>query len=209
VHDWRRWHDDYLDPSSELSQRLAVVQQAIREWADALPAGPARLLSICACQGHDVLGALADHPRRGDITGVLVELDLDNVAAANEALAAAGLTGVRARVGDAGHTSSYDAAVPANLVLACGVFGNIPDDDVQRTVAALSGLCDADATVIWTRHRRAPDLTPTIRGWLADAGFEEVAFCSPGPDRYAVGIARLTGPPRALGDDRRLFAFTR
>lgn len=30
--------------------------------------------------------------------------------------------------------------------------------------------------VIWTRHRRLPDLTPRIRAWFTDAGFDEVAF---------------------------------
>jgi hypothetical protein len=30
---------------------------------------------MCAGQGHDVLGALPDHPRRGDVTARLVELD--------------------------------------------------------------------------------------------------------------------------------------
>ena len=209
VRDWHSWHDDYRDPRSELSKRLGEVQLAIREWADAQPAGLARILSICAGQGHDVVGALADHARRADITGMLVELEPDNVTAANEALTGAGLTGVRAVVGDAGLTSSYGAAVPADLVLVCGVFGNIPDEDVQRTVVALPSVCAAGATVVWTRHRRAPDLTPAIRGWLAAAGFEELAFRSPGTDRYAVGVARLTGPPASVAEDRRLFAFNR
>jgi hypothetical protein len=30
--------------------------------------------------------------------------------------------------------------------------------------------------VIWTRHRRPPDLTPRIRAWFTSAGFEELAF---------------------------------
>jgi SAM-dependent methyltransferase len=209
LRDWRRWHDDYLDPSSDLSQRLEVVQDGIRKWADALPAGPARIVSLCAGQGHDVVGALRDHPRRGDVTGLLVELDPDNVAAANEALRDAGLTGVHAVVGDAGNTSSYDGFVPADLVLACGVFGNISDDDVQRTAGVLPTLCSDRATVIWTRHRRDPDLTPVIRVWFGEAGFEELGFASPGPGRYAVGVHRLTGPPAPFRAGVRLFAFVR
>jgi MFS family permease len=206
---WRQWHDDYLDPSSDLSQRLAVVQQGIRDWADALPPGSAWIVSICAGQGHDVVGGLREHPRCDDVNGLLVELDPDNVAAANEALRDAGLTGVPAVVGDAGNTASYDGVVPADLVLACGVFGNISDDDVQRTVSALPSLCAAGATVIWTRHRRDPDLTPAIRSWFTEAGFEEVAFTSPGPDRFAVGVHRLVASPLPFRPGLRLFAFVR
>ncbi|MDT7537400.1 MAG: hypothetical protein QOI82_985 [Actinomycetota bacterium] len=207
--DWRRWHDDYLDPSSDLSQRLEVVQQGIREWADALRAGPARIVSICAGQAHDVVGALRDHPRRDDVTGLLVELDPDNVSAANHALRDAGITGVRAVVGDAGNTASYEGVVPADLVLACGVFGNISDDDVRRTVATLPSLCATGATVIWTRHRRDPDLTFAIRGWFEQAGFEESAFSSPGSDRYAVGVHRLTASLVPFRSGVRLFEFVR
>src|SRR6266511_1793903 len=58
----------------------------------------------------------------------------------------------------------------------CGVFGNIPDDDVHRTIDALPQFCARDATVIWTRHRGPPDLTPTIRGWFAGTGFVELGF---------------------------------
>ena len=193
--DWRGWHDGYGDPRSPLSRRLAVVQDAIRCWADCQPTGPLRLLSMCAGQGHDVVGALGGHARRDDVSGLLVELDPHNVEVAAEALAAAGLRGVRAVEGDAGSSASYVDAVPAQLLLVCGVFGNVPDGDVQRTVRALPGLAAEGATVIWTRHRRAPDLTPAIRRWFSDAGFEELAFTSPGADSFAVGTHRLAVDP--------------
>ena len=34
--------------------------------------------------------------------------------------------------GDASTTSAYRGAVPADLVLACGIFGNVSDEDIQR-----------------------------------------------------------------------------
>jgi hypothetical protein len=141
------------------------------------------------------------------VTGLLVELDPDNVAAANAALSDAGLFGVRAVVGDAGRTSSYDEAVAADLVLVCGVFGNISDEDVRRTIDELPALCADGATVIWTRHRRQPDLTPSIRDWLGAAGYDELRFGSPGPDRYAVGVHRLVDPPQPFRPGVRMFAF--
>jgi hypothetical protein len=43
-------------------------------------------------------------------------------------------------------------------------------------VAAAAAMCAAGGTVIWTRHRRAPDRTPDIRAWFGVGGFDEVAF---------------------------------
>src|SRR5690349_18793083 len=117
MRDWTAWHDDYLDPSSELSRRLDVVQRAIRDWADGSAPGPLRVLSLCAGQAHDIAGALADHPRRDDLSGTLVELDPANAAAARSALRDAGLTAVRTVVGDAGSSSSFRTALPVDLVL--------------------------------------------------------------------------------------------
>ena len=62
--------------------------------------------------------------------------------------------------------------------------------------------------MIWTRHRRPPDLTPAIRGWLAAAGFAELAFDAPDDVEFSVGAARLTAAPRPFEPGRRLFVFT-
>jgi ribulose kinase len=74
-------------------------------------------------QGHDLIGALAGHERRGDVTARLVELDEHNVLLARRAAQEAGLDGVQVVIGDASLTDSYVGAVPADLVLVCGVFG--------------------------------------------------------------------------------------
>lgn len=42
----------------------------------------------------------------------------------------------------------YADAVPADLVLLCGIFGNIPDADVQATVRAAPQLCAPGAEVV-------------------------------------------------------------
>lgn len=83
---WQRWHDDYDDPDSDLSARLVVVQGWIQTGADQAPAGPLRLISVCAGQGHDVIGALGPHRRSRDVRGLLVERDVGNVAAAERGL---------------------------------------------------------------------------------------------------------------------------
>ncbi len=62
--------------------------------------------------------------------------------------------------------------------------------------AAAPGLCSPGATVIWTRHRRPPDLTPRVRGWFAASGFEEIAFDALGTDTMTgVGVNRLRHAP--------------
>lgn len=202
--DWGEWHDKYDLPDSNLSRRLVHVQRRIRDALDAAPPGPLRAISMCAGQGRDLIGVLRTHPRAGDVTALLVESDPRNVEYARRH-APAGVTVVE---GDAAPSSAYAGMVPADLVLVCGVFGNIPDADVRRTVRHLPGFCGPGATVVWTRHVDPPDLTPQIRKWFADAGFREVGFDSEPGFPYGVGTHVLTGPPRPFDPDVELFRFT-
>jgi hypothetical protein len=205
--DWVGWHDAYDRPGSHLARRLGVVQSRIRDALDAMPAGPIRVISMCAGQGRDLIGALQGHPRRGDVTARLVEADPANAEAATTAAGAAGLPAVEVVCGDASTTSAYAGAVPADLVLACGIFGNVSDDDVARTVNRLPVLCAPGATVIWTRHRKEPDLTVDIREWFADAGFGEIAFDGPDDVKFGVGTHRLERPPEPFEPGVTMFRF--
>ena len=205
--DWVEWHRDYDDPGSLLSRRLELVQGHLRTGLDRAPAGDVRLISLCAGQGRDVIGVLTGHPRRDDVRARLVERDERNVALARQAAQAAGLHGVEVLQADAGITDAYGGAVPAQIVVACGVFGNITGRDIQATVAALPSLCAPGALVLWTRHRVPPDLTPAIRSWFGEAGFREEAFDISDDGFMAVGAHRLTGQPAALMPGQRLFTF--
>jgi hypothetical protein len=195
--DWMEWHRDYDDPSSLLSRRLELVQGHLRAELDHAPAGDIRLISLCAGQGRDVIGVLTGHPRRNDVRARLVELDERNVEVARQAALAAELDGVEIVQADAGITDACVGAVPARIVVVCGIFGNISASDIQATVAALPSLCEPGALVLWTRHRRPPDLTPAIRSWFSEAGFREEAFDASEDGFMSVGAHRLTGePPR-------------
>jgi hypothetical protein len=205
--DWAEWHRDYDDPRSLLSRRGEVVQGYLRAEFDHAPAGHIRLVSLCAGQGRDVIGVLAGHPRRADVRGRLVELDERNVAVARQAAGMAGLDSVEVVHADAGITDACVGAVPAQIIIMCGIFGNISDSDVQAAVAALPSLCAPDALVLWTRHRMPPDLTPAIRSWFQDVGFREEAFDVSDDGFMAVGAHRLTGDPAALIAGQRLFTF--
>jgi hypothetical protein len=114
---------------------------------------------MCAGDGRDLLGVLPGHSRRRDVHARLVELDPE-LAARGAARAASLSPHIDVVNADASVTSAYTGAVPADIVLVCGVFGNISDDDIAGTVAALPSLCAPGATVIWTRGTFAPDLTP-------------------------------------------------
>ncbi|MBL7494766.1 class I SAM-dependent methyltransferase family protein [Frankia sp. CNm7] len=204
---WVDWHRQYDVAGSSLGRRLAIVQRRVRQALDAQPPGEIRVLSMCAGQGRDILGVLADHARREDVVARLVELDPVLAADAERAARSAGLDGVQVRVGDAADTGMYEGVAPVNLALVCGVFGNLRDADVRHTVEQLPRLCRPGATVIWTRHRGTPDLTSTVRSWFADAGFEELGFDVADGFLIGVGTHRLVGPALPYEPGLRLFDF--
>jgi hypothetical protein len=206
--DWVAWHQAYEDPSSSLSARLRRVRFHLSQAIDRAAAGPVRLVSLCAGQGHDVTSVLPGHPRRDDVRAVLVEYDAANAGQARRAAALAGLTQVEVRQADASVTAGYADALPADVLLLCGIFGNVSERDIERTVRAAPAMCAPGATVIWTRHRWDPDLTPRIRGWFAASGFEEVAFEALDTTALiGVGVHRLGRPAAAPLPAGPLFTF--
>ena len=204
--DWHGWHHEYDQPGSRLAARLDVVRGRIRTALDDAPAGPIQAISLCAGQGRDLLGVLTEHPRRRDVTARLVELDQRNVDIARDAVDAADLTGVEVEAGDAALVDRYAGAVPADLVLLCGIFGNVTDADVYRTVAHAGQLCRPGATVIWTRHRDPPDLIPRICDWFGEHQFDQVWVSDPAAG-YGVGVHRFAGATSPLTPGIRLFTF--
>jgi hypothetical protein len=206
--DWVEWHRPYDEPGSALSVRLGLVQGHLTRALDAAPPGEIRIVSICAGQGRDVIGAAAQHPRKSDVRARLVELDPRLTAFAHQLADAAGLSNIEIVTGDASASDAYVEAAPAEIVLACGIFGNITDDDIRRCVTLLPMLCCHGATLLWTRHRRPPDLTPDVRQWFADSGFEEIAFDSPDDLPYVgVGAQRWPGADGVVRGGEGFFRF--
>jgi hypothetical protein len=204
--DWQTWHDEYDVPDSPLARRLQAVQEQISLALDACPPGPLQIVSLCAGQGRDLLGVLATHPRRDDVRARLVELDPGLTAIAREAIESARLTQVEVVEGDAALTDNYEGMVPADIVLVCGVFGNITDEDIERTIDTCPQLSKAGATVIWTRHRGEPDRVPSICRWFEDRGFDRV-YVSPADAGFGVGAHRFTAQPQPFTPGRRMFTF--
>jgi hypothetical protein len=200
--DWFRWHDGY---EGHLASRLETVQAQL-DTALAETTGHIRIISICAGQGHDVIGSLQRFPRRDDEEALLVELDERNVEAARQRVADAKLSDITVTAGDAGVTDPYRPMVPANVILACGVFGSLTDEHIDRTISLMPTLASAGAQVIWTAHRAAPGLWDTTITSFRRHGFEEV-WTNDGADRFGVGRHRLARPPEPFRDGEKLFSF--
>jgi hypothetical protein len=109
---------------------------------------------------------------------------------------------------DASRVANFADAAPADVLLLCGIFGNVSEHDIKRTIGAAPALCAPGATVIWTRHRRAPDLTPHIRAWFTEAGFDEITFDAPATSvMTGVGVSQLGHAPAATLPGQPLFTF--
>jgi SAM-dependent methyltransferase len=204
--DWSAWHDQYDVADSWMARRLRTVQAQVRAALSDAPAGGLKVISLCAGEGRDLLDVLAEHPRRDDVRARLVELDPRNTAVALEWAGRAGLHQVEVVTGDASLIGHYEDMAPADLVLVCGVFGNIADADIEHTIAACNQLCKTGGTVIWTRHRAVPDRVPLICEWFEAQGFE-LRWLSAPDAGFGVGVHRFVGAPQPLRRRTRLFEF--
>lgn len=204
--DWHSWHEDYDRPDSALAHRLRAVQTLIKQALVEAPDGPLQVVSLCAGQGRDLLEVLAEHPRRRDVRARLVELDPRNAAVAAETVDRYGLSGVEVVTGDASLIDHYADLAPADIVVACGIFGNITDEDIERTIRILPQLAKTGATVLWTRGRTVPDRIPLILNWFEEQGFDLI-WVSPPDVSYGVGAHRFTRQPEPLVTGAQIFDF--
>jgi hypothetical protein len=209
LRDYEEWHRNYDDPGSSLTWRLRRVQQHLRAALDRVD-GSCRILSACAGEGRDVIEVLRDRPDADRVSATLVELHPPIARRARDSAAAAGLTRVEVRETDAGRSDAYAGAVPAEVVLLVGIFGNIADDDLWRLLAFAPQLCAPGATLLWSRGLDGSDRNDRVRAALADAGFTELDYATSGSeDAAALGVVRYDGPPVELQPGRPLFRFVR
>ena len=187
-----------------------MVQQRLAARLVAAPPGSLQLISICAGQGRDVIPVLEQHPRRLDVRAALLEIDAENVAIARASASRAGLDQVEVVQVDASRSDPYASYVPAAIVLACGIFGNISNADLEGTVRKLSMLCAEGATVIWTRHWKEPEVIDSIQQWFVESGFRNLTWDALENERkMGIGVAQLVGPPLPFQPGVKLFTFVR
>ena len=152
-----------------------------------------------------VITVAALHRRGADLRVPARRLDSERPSLAlRTGLGLAGLEVVR---GNAGVSDAYVGATPADLVVACGIFGNITDDDIAATIAFLPALCAPGAWVVWTRHPEPVGIIERIEEWFAAAGFSNEARVVPERPDFGVGLARLVADPAPFRPGERLFEF--
>ena len=204
--DWHSWHSHYDDANSPMARRLAEVQHQIKVFLDQAPDGPLRVISVCAGQGRDLLGVLQRHERRDDVSAILIDLEEKNTLDIETAAQKMELDGVRGLTADASDMVNYASMVPADLVLMCGVFGNIPDKDIRQTITLSRQLCNQGGRLIWTRHRRNPDMVPQICEWFKVEGFEQELSAS-ADENYGVVTHRYLKTTQPFTPSVRMFEF--
>lgn len=213
--DWRQWHRHYDRGDPSLLQRLETVRDSVRRvLSDAHRGedGVTHITSICAGDGRDLLPVLSGRGAGTPVRAILVELDPVVAQRAREVVASLGLSGVEIRVADGGLLDTYWDIPPADVLLACGIFGNISTRDVERTVASLPALMAADGIVIWTRgaENQYANRGDDIRNWFADHGFSEMSFRSTPDGVFRIGVHRLVtdrSADRVFGSGARMFEF--
>ncbi len=206
--DWVEWHRAYERPDSSLAARLTVVRRRIGEALDELGPRCTRVVSLCAGDGRDLLPELAKRPDL-DPEVLLVELDPALAHDARRRAADLGLGRVGVVQADAGLLASFADGLPADLLLLCGIFGNVVDEDIRTTLCAVPGMVGPGGFVLWTRGWfEDVDLRPAVRRWSQDAGLAEIAYDG-APAHYGVGLYRVAPGGDAGPLPARLFTFVR
>lgn len=184
-----------------------MMQRGIRSVLDDAPAGPIAVVSMCAGQGHDLLGVLADHPRKHDVVARLVELDPANAEAARSTARELGLDGILVLEADAGTTDAYAGAAPASLVILAGFFSFLSDADIERLISMLPQLCASGASVVWARGTTGSSNAAQILELLRRAEFVEAEPEDLGRTPLHIGVATFAGTPMPLEPGVRIFTF--
>jgi hypothetical protein len=209
--DWYAWHDNYRRHRG-LQARLDLVCEHIASSMTACAPGVIRVVSVCAGDGRDLIGAMIAHPRAGDIQARLVEQD-PRLVDAGQSCADLSDLGPQLKFvrGDATLFSAYRGAAPADLVLVCGVFGHVREENLAQLVRGLAVLCRPNGRVIWTRSMKAWDgerHVALIREYFRESGFEEVRFEKASVGESAIGTYQYVGPALDFPISREMFIFS-
>lgn len=189
--------------------RLALVKEHLSTALVEAPPGDVRILSICAGDGRDVISTLEEHPRRGDATAQLVELDPTSAHDAERTAARAGLGDqIHVLNADATDFATYQGIAPAEIVLACGVWGHVPPQERGKFIDAAARLSTPHGCLIWTRRLSENGLAELLECFRADAWEQHRVGVTP-DRRFAVVTHRYRGETLAIPAEGRIFHFRR
>lgn len=205
--DWKKWHTLYDNNESGQAKRLRLVQESI---GDSLPNSlkeEYQIIDICSGDGRDLLDVLAHYPHKDRTQSYLVELDEKLAKESRERASDKGLRNVIVFNGDASFLNVYKNIPPADLLLLCGVFGNISDTDIRTTIELLPQLSKKGTKIIWTRHLRQPHAVRIIQNLFIASNFSEIDFKITDDRSYAIATYEFVGSPKPLNEDAQLFTF--
>lgn len=207
---WNHWHKHY-DVAADFQGRLQVVGDCITAALSECPAGPIRVVSMCAGDGRDLLNALAGHSRRDDITAWLLDTHHASLERGKGLAASAGLEQrVHFLRADAALAHSYRDLIPVDVLILSGMLGHLRNASVPDFLQALPMLCRPGTSLIWSRHlviHGGQQQAPLIRQVLSRAGFRELGYHQTSATGFAVGRSRFEGAVPAFAPERVLFEF--
>lgn len=194
-----------------LSARLRLVQAQLRSAIGACEPGPVRILSLCAGDGRDILGACEGHPRCRDVHAVLIDTDAVALQRAETWAAEAGMEGrMQTLCADATLAASYRGLPHADIVLVSGVLAHVSRASVPGFIRSLPMLVKTGGRLIWNRHlvlNHGSEHVSLLRELLHSTGFTEEVYELTSERGFAVSTARYHGDVLPLDEKRVLFEF--
>lgn len=207
---WSHWHKHY-DSNADLQARLHLVGEQISRCLHSCPAGRIRVVSVCAGDGRDLIGALINHPRRNDVEALLLDNDRESIERGRRVVSEARLEQrVRLVEADAGRAENYASGLPSDILILSGFLGHLRPGDVENLIHQLPMFCRRGSWVIWSRHlvlNQGPHQVRAIQECFRKTKFESATFSCTSPDGFAVGAERFQGEPAVFDANRVLFEF--
>lgn len=205
---WGRWPGEAYR-EARYQHRLATVSQQLAQALHACPASSIQVTSLCAGDGRDAIGTLANHPRREQVRATLVELHSTSVANGRAHAERVGLDQIVTFIeADGTQYATYRDIPPANALLVCGTWGHVPPHQRDEMMRAIKGLLARDGIVIWTRGvakgmKRLDEITSlfTPREW------QEVQVELTQDRQFAVASYRFVGAETMLPAEGTIFDF--
>jgi hypothetical protein len=208
IDNWSTWHDEYENEDSELNARKRAVQAQVAAIATQCPPGPVTVVSICGGQGREVIGALADHPRRADVRGRIVELDEKNSAFARAWAKKAGLDKLEVVTGDASLSTAYAGLPPVDVVVVSGVVGHLCHPERVQLITFLHQIVRTGGYAVNTFYRGREGELQQLRDAFSAHQFEEESFETlAGKFQFTIARNRYLGQPKPFEPGVKVFNF--
>jgi hypothetical protein len=172
-------------------------------------AGPVRIVSLCAGDGRDVIGTLVRSPRGEDVQAWLVELNQQSTIEGRRYAMQAGVADKVVFInGDATSYATYRDIPPADIVMACGVWGHVPPNQRGRLERALACLCQAGGAIIWTRGvAKGIHRLREIEAHFIGQSWRQLRTSYTQDGKWAINSYRYCGPRQDRPTSGRIFNF--